>query len=495
MRLLGIRSCDHDSSFCLYDSGKVKYHKVERKTGIKHDALDNLWEWEFVLNSHFGLNAEDLDEICIVFDPWRHGLGDIHPAYPAQIVNFIPNAKCRVWWMNHHLAHALSYNPFLEKESDVSIVLDGFGDKDVSWSVFRNDEIVSKGLLPSDPSFGQSYSTIADYINVRGNKHDLAGKLMGLQSYGNFDASYYESYRDKSLIEISDLRSWITHHGNDLVACGKILDWARTSHDLIYEKIFELFQTHADQNETISYVGGVALNVCWNTNLKQYYKNLKVLPHCDDSGLSIGAVEWLRKKNGLDRFSIENFPYIETDEAPQTEPSDQTIEKIANLLADGKIVGWYQGSGEIGPRALGNRSILMSPTIENGKRYINEKVKHRETYRPFGATVLKEYKNKYFYNKFDNPHMLFLDNFTFDEGLDAIRHIDNTCRIQTLGDENPNYRKLIEKFYDITGVPMLLNTSLNRGGKPICGSIRDAFGVYYETELDCLVIGNEVYEK
>jgi carbamoyltransferase len=166
---------------------------------------------------------------------------------------------------------------------------------------------------------------------------------------------------------------------------------------------------------------------------------------------------------------------------------------VAEQLSKGKIVAWYQGNGEIGPRALGNRSLLMDPRIINGKDVIN-KIKKRENYRPFGASVLEEYQDKFFDIKWHDDYMLYVSNVIVDQ-FPPITHIDGTCRIQTVKENNYYFRKLLLSFYDITGCPILLNTSFNMAGKPICSTIEEALNIFRNTDIDLLVIGNDVYEK
>lgn len=497
MKLLGLRLCDHDSNITLYDNGKLSYYKLERETQIKHDAFDNLWEWQFILKNKFNTELEEIDEIAVVLDPWRYDMGLVRPDFPAQQIDIFKNVKCKVWWLNHHYAHMLSHNLVSERKPKKHIVIDGYGDHDISWTIFKDEQIVEFGLESVDGSFGNSYSTLGVHLGINGHAIDMAGKVMGIQAYGNIDNIFYETQKDKTLVEVVDPQNFIdSNSGDTLVSENRKLDWVRTCHELMQLKLMELFDRHVDLDETIGYSGGAALNVCWNAELKKKYKNLEILPHCMDDGLSIGCVEWLISKNKLTPVNFDNYPFVQMDESPKEEPTDETIDLIAELLKEGKIVGWYQGHGEIGYRALGNRSILMNPTIQGGKDFINQKVKHRENYRPFGATVLKEHSHKYFKNNFENPYMLYSDYFLDNSDyLESIRHIDSTCRTQTLGNENPIYRKLLERFYEKTGIPILLNTSLNGGGKPICGCIKDAFGVYYETELDVLVLGNEVHIK
>jgi carbamoyltransferase len=200
-------------------------------------------------------------------------------------------------------------------------------------------------------------------------------------------------------------------------------------------------------------------------------------------------------KHMLDQSEIQNFPFISESEKPHFEPTVETIQHAAKLLSENKIIGWYQGMSEVGPRALGNRSILMNPMIKNGKEKIN-KIKNRENYRPFGGVILDEFKKDYFDcdDSFDNPYMLFVADVIGDN-LKSITHVDKTCRIQTLKNENPVLRRLLLEFYKLTGCPILLNTSLNVAGKPIAAHKADAIHLLNNSRLDYVFIGDQFYEK
>ena len=190
-------------------------------------------------------------------------------------------------------------------------------------------------------------------------------------------------------------------------------------------------------------------------------------------------------KNNLPPFSINNFPFCQSDESPSSTPSKETIERTAQLLQQGKVVGWYQGHGEIGPRALGHRSILMNPEIPNAREIIN-KIKKRENYRPFGASILKDFQKKYFNTDIDNPYMQYIG---YSDKYKSITHIDGSCRYQTV-DGKTIFHRLLQEFYELTGCPILLNTSLNINGKPILGTAQ----YVKELGLDAMVIGNNIYE-
>ena len=165
----------------------------------------------------------------------------------------------------------------------------------------------------------------------------------------------------------------------------------------VTEKVYvDTFERYTEVDDVICYSGGVAQNTVINSEIRKVRPDLHIPPHCNDSGLSLGAVEFLRRYYDQEDFDTTGFPFWQDDEAPSTPPSIKTIKETAERLARGEIVAWYQGHGEVGPRALGNRSILMNPSVENGKSVINGKVKNREFYRPFGASVLEEKAKNYF---------------------------------------------------------------------------------------------------
>ena len=312
---------------------------------------------------------------------------------------------------------------------------------------------------------------------------------MGLQSYGRV-LKDFKSLLNYDMYSINKLFD----KNNDL-ANKQPLDWIRTVHSKVNEVLINFFEkiTNKDYDAYISYSGGVAQNVLWNTELKNKFKNLIIPPHCNDEGLSLGALEYLRIKNNLPKFKINNFPYVQSDEKP-TEVADQsTIIETAEHLKNNKIVAWYQNNGEIGPRALGNRSLLLNPLIKDGKDVINN-IKKRESYRPFGASILKEHVKEYFDTDIDNPYMLYVGNTT-KNNLKCITHVDGTCRFQSVDKNNEIYYNLITEFYKKTGCPLILNTSFNINGKPIMSKISDAKYFFNNSDIDVLVVGNKIYKK
>ena len=509
LKLLGLRLCDHDSNISYFDGQKVHYFKSERYKQVKHHGYNNLWEWRHDIKDLWNVDYKDIDEIAIVIDPQIQNLPvDNLEFYPSLEYDYLP-IHCKVHRVNHHLAHALSCWPTQKERPKYEIIIDGFGDVSgveltssayqlCAWTVIKNDKVYERGHVEQHGSLGKEMHQAGRWLNIEYSDNteiDVAGKLMGLQSYGKILPLFKNklNYDMYSIDKLFDVQRYFDHMGSELLGTLKPLDWIRTVHDKVSDILVDFFETitNKDYNAPISYSGGVAQNVIWNTALKNKFKNLVIPPHCNDEGLSLGALEYLRVKNNLPKFDIDNFPYCQSDQSPTTIADDHTIRKTVELLKKGKIIGWYQGHGEIGPRALGNRSLLINPMMDNAKEILN-RVKKRENYRPFGASILKEFQKEYFGTDIYNPYMLYI-GYTKYPNLDSITHIDGSCRYQTV--DSGVFYKLLKQFYNETGCPLLLNTSFNINGKPILGSIEDTQEYFYQSDIDTLVVGNTLLEK
>ena len=176
--------------------------------------------------------------------------------------------------------------------------------------------------------------------------------------------------------------------------------------------------------------------------------------------------------------------------------NEKLLSTCAHLISDGKIVGWYQGKMEWGPRALGCRSILADPRKAEMKDILNEKIKHRESFRPFAPSILEEYVHDYFEIDRPSPYMLMVALVKKPDQIPAVTHVDGTGRLQTVNREsNHLYYDLINQFYKITGVPVVINTSMNVMGEPIVNSPEQAYQMIVKTDMDCLVMGNYLVRK
>lgn len=509
MKLIGLRLCEHDSNIAYYDGKTVRYFKTERlyqekhhgysampsyKKGIEHHGYSNLWGWKEDFKKVFGEDPDDADEIAIVIDPYLYEWEAEEIPFPAMKY---PKLGDNYYRIDHHYAHALS----TFKGDCLHIVIDGFGDsygessddsdRSNTWSVFRNGEEVDRGYIQLDGSIGLEMIGASEHCGLKADPNlehqalDLPGKLMGLQSYGKYMWEYAQTlpndiHKIREVFDKAAYKGWEKKHFG--IIGNTKLNWIRTVHEHMGDLLVDFFSKYVyHDTDEITYSGGVAQNVIWNTQLKKKFPNLYIPAHCGDEGLSFGCLEYLRRKNNLPTFAIQ---YHQSDIAPDNKPTDETIKKVAQALNEGKIVAWYQGHGEIGPRALGYRSLLINPFIDNAKELIN-KVKKRELYRPFGASVLEEHQREYFDTDIHNPHMLYVGNVVAP-GLDAITHIDGTCRYQTVTKENEYYYKLLQSLEH----PIVLNTSLNLAGKPIMGDPKDIDD--FNQDIDMVVVGNDI---
>jgi|688.fasta_scaffold119294_2 carbamoyltransferase len=511
MKLLTVGISNHDHNMAYFDGKQVYYCKFERVKQFKHFYFDTVWQWIKEAEKIWGIKIEEIDEIAVDMDPelvskeylnsedyqniynLNHLFYKIKDNYNVFNQYGIKNA----WHVNHHYAHALSSWMLedLNNKPLIRVVVDAAGDGK-TVTIFKNDQII-KSVSWTTGSIGFGMEDVGDWMGVTSfTKLDHAGKLMGLQSYGKLDEEFLKvlnQFDINQINQIFDVKQWTEHKGDLILARHTNLDWLRTLHERIGDLLVEFISEYASPDDVISYSGGVAQNVIWNTKLIKKFKNIIIPPHSSDEGTSLGTLEFLRIKNNLPPMTLPNFPYAQTDEAPLTEPNEETITFAATALAEGKIIGWYQGHGEIGPRALGHRSILMDPRIPDGKKLINS-VKKRENYRPFGASILKEYLKDYFTLDIDDKYMLFT-NLLKVNNLKSITHVDETCRVQSVPKNMDSFRKLLEKFYEITNCPILLNTSLNINGKPIAAYPEAALDLFYRSKIDYMIIGNTIYKK
>ena len=287
--------------------------------------------------------------------------------------------------------------------------------------------------------------------------------------------------------------------------------------------------------------GGVALNCVANGKIykEKIFENIYVQPAAGDAGGSLGAalafwhLELKNKRNNLKNnvdfmkgsylgpeFSDDHIrkELREFGAVFDTFTQDEIIEKTAKLLSEGKSCGWFQGRMEFGPRALGNRSILADPRSEETQKKLNLKIKYRESFRPFAPSVLADHVSDWFEFNDSSPYMLIVSDIKQEKKIEmnneekklfginklnikrsevpSITHVDYSARIQTVAKENNNlYYKLIDKFNEFTGVPILVNTSFNIRGEPIVCSVKDAYRCFLTTELDFLVCGNQILER
>lgn len=441
--------------------------------------------------------------------------------------------------VSHHLCHAAGsffISPF---ESAAILSLDGSGEWSTSFlgrGAGNRVETVGETFFPD--SLGSFYEAATEYCGFKVNYDE--GKTMGLAPMGNPE-TFYKDIRKMVSIgpdgTISLDQSWFTHQYWGEKRCGKKfeetfgparssssakekfeqrhLDVAAGFQRVLEECGLELArQLHAKTGEkNLVIAGGVSLNSVMNGRILREtpFEDVYIMAAAGDNGTSIGAAYYVYNSIlGNPRSFVHLDPYLGTsysnedikkvlDEAKVKYEYHEDVAKVtAQLLHENNIVGWFQGRMEIGPRALGCRSILADPTDPRMKDKINAEVKHREAYRPFAPSAIVEARNDYFDIGVEDPFMLKVCNVLKDKQqvLPAITHVDGTARLQTVSAEtNPLYHRMISEFGKLSGVPVVLNTSFNIMGEPIVESPINALRCFYSTGLDCLVIGNYVLRK
>jgi carbamoyltransferase len=272
---------------------------------------------------------------------------------------------------------------------------------------------------------------------------------------------------------------------------------------LYSQQLFE--ETKAINDGNLCLAGGVALNC--NANFKVMtetdFEQIHFFPACGDDGISAGAaLHVAHNVYNLPRatYTTAEIAYLgmEYTHQPKSKYAAEplNLQKVAQELSEGKIVCWFQGRSELGPRALGNRSFITDPRYKDMKDTLNSRVKYREWFRPFAPVVLNELKEDWFDMDFESPYMLYTVPCKQPQEIPSVAHIDNSSRVQTLTkDHHPRFYNLIEEFYKITGVPVVMNTSLNIKGEPIVETPEDAMKLFEESDVEVLVINDTMYFK
>ena len=466
----------HDSSIAVSINGKVKYRKSERFFQIKHHKADESFIWDTLKD--WGVNKVDY---CAYtdFDNKRGGCGK-NELFCKGILKNIPSFR-----LDHHYAHSLSLWPILDSEKiDYAVSVDGKGDWNRSAMIIQSPVNNPKIIKTEDfPSLGFEFFLMGLMLGLKGLENDLAGKLMGLQSYSDIEI---EKFGLPKLVD-TNYKTFKAHGFSLKSSIDGNYQTYNEWHEYWWDHLLKIFN-NLPKDATIAYTGGCAQNSVYNYRLKKIFPNLHIPPHCYDGGLSLGCLEFLRVHFDQEKFDKTDFPFWQ-DDLIEDEPNQNTIKKGAELIAKGNIVGWMQGRGELGPRSLGHRSILMNATSAANKDILNQRVKKREAWRPYAGTILQEFAKDYF-DMDESKYMLYACK-VLNEKIPAITHVDQTCRMQTV--EDGSFYELIKEYYKITGIPVVLNTSLNIMGSPIASQAWD--GKYLSNfKLDNLIVGNKIYK-
>jgi carbamoyltransferase len=555
MLVLGINH-SNDSAACIVRDGEILGGaQEERFSRIKHDSNFPTRAVEFCLK-RAGAKLEDVDAIGFFWNPgihaqafnrrqssqFRHHMEFLYSvpnhllrAWPddsvaslEQTVRMKSGRKLTIHYVTHHLAHAASALFGSTFEEAALLTVDGYGERaSTHIAIGRSLDIQTVHTIEFPQSVGSLYAAFTEYLGFKPNSDE--GKVMGLGAYGQpryadavrqmiwptddgfqMDLGYFSYFHeaprrfsDRLIARLGPPRvreSTLEQRHYDLAASLQLV-----TEEILLHLVALTKQKTGMRN--LAMAGGVALNCVANGRMvnESGFDRYFFQPACSDAGTSLGAALWVthgvhkvpRKfvepvdtlgveftadeiKRELDKAALN---YIELKDAPAA---------AARLLADGHIVGWFQGRAEFGPRALGNRSILADPRKAAMKDVLNRRVKFREPFRPFAPSVLAERTGELFTPSLESPFMLRAYR-TRDDKRDvvpAITHEDGTARVQTVTrTANPLYYRLIDEFGKLTGVPCVLNTSFNIRGEPIVNTVADALKCFFTTDMDALFLG------
>ena len=466
--------------------------------------------------------------------PFITGEAFIKP--PLYIKGFYPGwSKTTLINVEHHLAHAASaYYTSGIAEKQLIVTIDGAGDH-FSTCIWRGEEnaITPLEKNPTTGSLGWFYSNVTEAL---GWWHgDGEGKTMGLAPYGNtaetkgvLDA-FYPKYANGKLVTPHDFgRAFLWNedgslhwHFEEASEIKKLADRfgpeniAAEAQRILEEQVLQIVFPWMERENTqnLSCAGGVFLNVKLNQRIRESGKveMHHIYPNAGDAGLAAGAAlyAYFSKNPGTAVPAPDNL-YLGPEYSDQEisailrarnlkyRKPGNVVEFVAGELASGKIVAWFQGRMESGPRALGNRSILMSPLKAENKDILNSRVKFRESFRPFCPSILYEKKDDYLENSGDELFMITSFNCIPSKRLaiPAVVHADFTLRPQLVKKEfNPKFWELIHAFGNLTGEYVLLNTSMNIMGEPIVNHPREAIRCFFDSGIDLLVMNDFILEK
>jgi carbamoyltransferase len=472
MLILGINETSHDASVSLIKNGDIlfaghaeRYSKQKNDWYVNNDLLSDALQYG--KPDAIAYYEKPLLKASRLF--LKGGLGDWKPRY--DIAN-IPRTS-----FSHHYSHAAA-GYYTSTFSDAAIVvLDAIGEWNTSTVWVGDGSKITNCYKANYPfSFGLFYSAFTKLIGLMPNQEEYI--MMGMAGYGDYK-KYYKKVEE--YFPTIGQQKYNFHRG--------IFDWdieiteqdrfdIAASVQAVYESRLKEFMYMAKSitgRNNLVFMGGCALNSSANTILWSIFNNVWIMPNPGDAGSSLGAAAALYGKH----INWQS-PYLGHNIG-----NEYPIQKIIDgILKDG-IVAVANGKAEYGPRALGNRSILADPRDPDIKDKVN-RIKQRELFRPFAPVIMEEHASKWFDMNFTSPYMQYTVKCLQPEKIPSVVHIDGTSRVQTVNrDQHRGLWRVLNKFYLETGVPLLLNTSLNIKGQPLLNDISDveAWEKMYQTNI------------
>lgn len=546
----------HDSAACILRDGEVVFAVAEERISrIKHDAAFPKLAIQACLD-YAGIRAEKIDEVCFGYQAALQGfLHDLKclstGKLPLNSTNLLATTlhflsmrreksgekkiaqfgqtNARIRFVDHHLAHAISAYAYSGFEDSAVVVMDGRGAWEAT-SIWHGRDGRLKHILtiPFPDSLGYFYSEFTAYLGFQRNSDEW--KVMGLAPYGqpgvdlsafiDLRASPYRVHTNRLVsADANSFSEMIRRLGPSRIPESDIDDRHKNIAYAVQEacEIAMMNVVRVAMKKTggrnLCLAGGVALNSKANGKIAAsgLVDKLFVQPAASDDGVALGAAlaPYLDNDGKLPNRAMRHA-YLGpafTDDA--IEPVLQTYKlryqrlddiaaTAAALLSKGKIIGWFQGRMEFGPRALGARSILADPRDPEMNAKVNNAVKFREWWRPFAPSFKKEAAPDYLESAADSPFMILTAQVRPEKRavIPSVTHVDGSARPQTVEKEiNPLYWRLIDEFGKRTGVPVIMNTSFNLRGEAIVHTPTDAVRTFFSSGMDALVIGSFLIEK
>ena len=562
MHVLGI-NYSNDAAASLVTDGHVvaacqeeRFRRVKHYSGFPEEAI------AYCLKEG-GVGMGDIDEVAFFWNPGLHAesfyRGSAGRRHHLEFLSSVPNYLLNGWfdghgvdsmrqevrlktgkvlgieYVTHHLAHAAS--TFYRSNFDESAILlvDGYGERaSTTIARGRGTEIETLRTIDFPHSIGSFYAAFTQYLGFRANNGE--GKVMGLASYGRpseytepvsklirltdegfeVDLSYFSYFVERTRRYTPKLLALLgPERRADETLEQRHFDIAHAMQQRTEEVLLHLARLTREQtgSDRLCMAGGVVLNCVANARIQREvgFERCFFQPCSSDAGTSMRAALWVAHRRGAPRVTHPETDYlgpgfdseeigVELDKGGiPAQRLDDVCAVAAEAVAAGRIIGWFQGRAEFGPRALGNRSMVCDPRRPDMKDVLNARVKFREPFRPFAPSVAEDAAGTYFDDRgVPSPFMLLVYDTRPEhvETLPSITHVDGGARVQTVSaQQNPRYHRLITEVGKRTGVPCVLNTSFNIRGEPIVNTPQDALKCFFTTDMDLLFLGDWVVWK
>jgi len=559
MNILGLSCHYHDSAACLVQDGNVVAAvQEERFDRVKASAAFPIHAINYCMHAG-GIDFHDIDHVVFYEKPYlklARVLVDHLRSYPQSFTNFVKGmpewlkdrlilpllisdetgVEKPVLFLKHHLSHAAS--AFLCSPFDQAAILtaDGVGEwTTMTWGTGSHVDIDVRAELTYPDSLGLVYSAITSYLGFRPNLDE--GTVMGLAGCGEpvylsqlknmvkmaadgsfrIDPSFFGFIKGSRMYSRKFVKTFGPPRMPDEAIVEHHCNMASSLQGLVEDILIHIGRhVHAQTKEKhLCLAGGLFLNCVANHRILEEtpFEDVFIQPASGDAGGALGAALYVqhsmlktpRQYTMRDAYLGPEYSDDEIGRALASKgirsdvmDEEQLCRRVAEELSRSKVIGWFQGRMEFGPRALGNRTILGNPCNPKTKDIINARVKKREAFRPYAPIVLAEHADTYFELAADSPFMLLAPRVREEmrAAIPSAVHVDGTARVQTLTrQQNPRLHRVISYFAETSGAPMVLNTSFNLRGEPVVCSPLDAIRSFSASEMDVLVLGRHFISR